>query len=144
MIWILFAVTAGVATWAAMGMRSGAVERRRGQPLLWGAGATAAVLLALGTYVEVQEQRTMAQIMDRTDDLLDRGMARTDVRRAEFHARRDEFDRRFRDREDAFDRDFKAQGDRFDRALDEHRAAMKDMRRPSATRPAPASTEPVR
>lgn len=125
MIWVLFAIAAGIATWAAIGMRSGAVERRRGQPLLWSAGTTAAVLLAIGIYAEVQEQRMLAQIMDRSDDLLNRGAARADVRRAEFKARRDEFDRDFMARQDAFDRSFEEQGERFDRAVEKHRAAMK-------------------
>lgn len=140
MIWILFAVAAGIATWAAIGMRSGAVKRQNGRPILWGSGATAAVLLALGVYVEVQERRTMAEIMDRSADLFDRAEAKSDARRAEFEARRDKFKRDFKAREDAFDRSFKEQGDRFDRAFDEHRAAMGRQGAPRSDGTAPANS----
>ena len=140
MIWILFAIAAGIATWAAIGMRSDAIKRQNGQPILWGAGATAAVLLALGMYIEVQERRTMAQIMDRSADLFDRADAKSDARRAEFDTKRDEFRRDFKERQDAFDRSFKEQGDRFDRAFDEHRAAMGTRGTPRLDGPAPANS----
>lgn len=144
MIWVLFAIAAGVATWAAIGMRSGAVERRRGQPLLWSAGTTAAVLLALGVYAEVQEQRMLAQIMNRTDDLLGRGAARAEVRRAEFQARRDEFDRDFKARQDAFDRSFEEHGERFDRAIEKHRAAVEAGGPPNLDGRPPSGSDLVR
>ncbi|PAX08879.1 hypothetical protein [Sphingomonas lenta] len=143
MIWILFAAAAGIATWAAMGMRSGAVERQKGQPLLWGAGATAAVLLALGIYVEVQQQRMVTRIMDEGTDLFERAEAKADVRRAEFQAKRDEFDRKFEARQNAFDRSFEEQGDRIDRAFSERRAAMKDQEIPKLDESAPAESRPV-
>lgn len=86
-VWLLFAVAAGIATWAAMAMRSGALDRPRGQPVMWGAGVTAAVLLALGTYIEVQQQRMMTRMMDRTSNLLDPLGADSDVRSAQVATR---------------------------------------------------------
>jgi hypothetical protein len=69
MIWLLFAAAAGVATWAALATRSGAIDRKRGGPLTWGAGVTAAVLLVLLIYEIVQQERMMAQFTAGRDHL---------------------------------------------------------------------------
>ena len=135
MIWLLFAAAAGVAAWAFIAMRSGALDRRRGQPLLWGAGVTAAALLALMVHEQIQQERMMNQIVGAGAGLFARGMSDHDARADEMGAEREriqrdfekrqaDFDRNFRARQDAFDRSFKEQADRFDRASDERRAGL--------------------
>lgn len=135
MIWVLFAIAAGVATWAAMSMRSGTMTPERGRPLAWGAGATAGLLFAVALYGEVQQQRMVEQIMGRSDALLDMTKpataSRSERRAAAFEARREQFDRDFRrsqddfaNRQADFDRRFKERTDRFDRAFDDTRAAI--------------------
>lgn len=124
MIWLLFAAAAGVAAWAFTAMRSGALDRRRGQPLLWGAGVTAAALLALMVHEQIQQERMMNQIVGAGTSLVARGVAEFDARADERKAEHDRFQRDFKARQDQFDRDFKEQANRFDRALEEHRDAL--------------------
>ena len=91
---------------------------------MWGAGVTAAVLLALIINEEVQRRRMVDQIVGTGVGLLARGEARADDRRAEFKAERDAFDRDFKQRQSDFERSFKEQGDRFDRAFEKNRVAI--------------------
>ena len=51
MTWLVFAIAAGIATWAALATRLGAIDRQRGVSLMWEAGVTAAILLLLLIYV---------------------------------------------------------------------------------------------
>ena len=64
-------MAAGIAAWAALATRSGAIDRQRGVPLMWEAGVTAAILLLLLIYEIVQQERMMAQVTAGRD-LLDR------------------------------------------------------------------------
>lgn len=131
MTWLLFAVSAGVAIWAAAATRSGAIGRERGRPIAWGAGATAALLLAMAVWTDVQERRAAGALMqefgearrsfDQRRDNFDRSF---EERTKAFDRRADAFDRNFKASSDAFDREFKARNDAFDRTFQQRRDAI--------------------
>lgn len=96
MIWVLFAIAAGIAIWAAAATRSGAIQRQLGQPVAWGTGVTAVLLLALGIYSEVQAQRMANEIMRQIDDgqeMFDRDLSKPSALRRELKESGDALDR---------------------------------------------------